>query len=716
MRIGDTITFGGRRWTVAGLGQGDGRDGHTLRCWLRDEIGLLAQFAAVEVLTAKDFRVEGGAGRLTAPQLGLLQTLTEQELANAQAWERDVLEVETGYPGRGVLGPVRSCFDPATTTLAQRTQAKSRQLQRLGLEASVATVRRMRVRYREGLMGLVPRRREASALGSADPVLVEAIREELKREEYRSRSRGWKTRLHRQVGWRLEDRHEDHLDEPEVKLPGQSAFNKLLNALEDKRLRGKNMAQRRWWAARPKPPFTPTVVLRPGEVVMIDSTPLDMLIVLDDGTRARSILTIALDVATRCVCGVAVRVEGTSAVDAIVLLAQAVTPLRMQPGWAEALRMQHSLIPYERLLSLDERFKDAAARPVIMPETIVVDQGKVFISQGFLAACEHLGISVQPVPPANGPAKGHVERTFGSLGSLFVQYFLGHVGSNVTERGTGVEEEARWTLPELNTLLQECLVHWHNRPHDGLRHPLMPEKALSPNEMWAALVAVTGHVPVPLGSDDFIELLPVRWNPITDHGIRFDYRTYDSPALNSCRNEDSGVAVQQGRWEVHHNPYDPTRIWVRLGEEGFVEVPWIHAGEVSLPFTRYIWQHIRRVTEPVAGREEHEKELARALDDLLRRVAGRDKAATGTEKRIVAKARATASLAAPEATLDVLSAPTLSFALAGATAADEDDETVPDEDDDLLPDDDEPAAPAAPHTPDSAFIRDDTTLENDLWL
>ncbi|MEV2235397.1 hypothetical protein AB0H69_43520 [Streptomyces phaeochromogenes] len=55
----------------------------------------------------------------------------------------------------------------------------------------------------------------------------------------------------------------------------------------------------------------------------------------------------------------------------------------------------------------------------MIPETIVVDRGKVFLSRAFTAACETLGVSVQPAPPYAPTAKGIVERTFGSINSLF---------------------------------------------------------------------------------------------------------------------------------------------------------------------------------------------------------------------------------------------------------------------------------------------------------
>jgi hypothetical protein len=47
----------------------------------------------------------------------------------------------------------------------------------------------------------------------------------------------------------------------------------------------------------------------------------------------------------------------------------------------------------------------------VVPETIVVDRGKVFVSGAFTAACETLGISVQPAPPFAPTAKGIVEHT-----------------------------------------------------------------------------------------------------------------------------------------------------------------------------------------------------------------------------------------------------------------------------------------------------------------
>lgn len=708
--IGSLVRHGGRKWRVAGI-EGNVTDGP--RVWLAEQgrAGSLAVFALGELMSDPAFTLLGGPPRLRVPQLGLLSTVSEEQRARAFAVERHVREVETGHPAPGCAGPVRCEYDPVSTTLAEREQAKADELAGLGWTAvSRATVRRWRLRYREnGVWGLVPKQRGSARLRGADPKVVAAMRVLLAVESLRSRSRGFKARMRRETLWKLDAEHGPGV----VKVPPQSTFNKLLNALEAEMGLQGTVGQRRARAARPAPPFRPTLALRPGELVMLDSTPLDVLVVLDDGVTGRLELTKALCVATRSVWAV-LRPAGTKLTDIAVLLAQMMTPMPMRPGWPASLSMAASVFPYERLVSVDERLKDAAARPVIVPETVVVDQGKVFISPSTKAACESLGINLQPVPPGNGPAKGHVERSFGTFNSQFFQYLPGHTGSNVSERGSKVAQERLWHEAELRELLDEFLVLWHHRPHGGLRHPFMHKRPLTPNEMWAALLPVAGYVPVPLGSDDYVELLPVRWQTITDAGIRFDYRTYDHPLLHSEEADAPGVRSAEGKWEVHHNPYDPARIWVRL-IKGFVEVPWIHATSVSLPFTHHVWEHICKVTERTESRAEHEEQLVLALDDLLRRAA-RKKKLTRAEQRAVAKSRASGAadmVPVPASEPNVLDTPTLSFGLAGVYEAPEgDDETVPDEDDDLLVAAEQYLAEAT----DGSSILNDTNQESDLWL
>ena len=90
--------------------------------------------------------------------------------------------------------------------------------------------------------------------------------------------------------------------------------------------------------------------------------------------------------------------------------------------------MSESALPFRRMLSIDERLEHAAARPVIIPQVIVVDHGKVFVSESFKASCAFLGISFQPARKATGTDKPHIERTPGSVATMFAQYVSGYTG------------------------------------------------------------------------------------------------------------------------------------------------------------------------------------------------------------------------------------------------------------------------------------------------
>ena len=165
-----------------------------------------------------------------------------------------------------------------------------------------------------------------------------------------------------------------------------------------------------------------------------------------------------LDVATRTIAAAVLRPEGTKAVDAAVLLARMLVPEQMRPGWDEALAMARSVLPFRRLVGIDQRLAGAAARPVIIPETIVVDHGKVFVSDTFVSACRMLGVSVQPARAYTPTDKAICERTFASVNTLFCQYVAGYTGSDVSRRGSDVADAACWTLPQLQEMLDEWVI------------------------------------------------------------------------------------------------------------------------------------------------------------------------------------------------------------------------------------------------------------------
>jgi putative transposase len=369
--------------------------------------------------------------------------------------------------------------------------------------------------------------------------------------------------------------------------------------------------------------FSEVTASRPGELVQIDSTPFDVMVLLDKGVPGRVELTGMVDLATRSVSAAVLR-PTTKSVDASLLLAKAMTPEAMRPGWAEALAMARSVLPHRRMLALDERLEHAAARPVIVPEMIVCDRGSVYISANFRTSCHVLGIDFQPAHQDTPTDKPHIERTLESVSTLFAQYVSGYLGRSTEYRGRKVEEEPLWSLMELQALLEEWIVaDWQNRPHDTLRDPSAPGRAFTPNERYAALVESSGYVPVALSADDYIELLPARWQAINAYGVKIDHRTYDDEALNSFPQAGVGVMARKNLWEVHHDPYDVTRIWVRNHRNpdgGWITLFWKHLRRVPTPFGELAWKHAKREVIESGGKLS-EVGIADAVRDLLDRAS-----------------------------------------------------------------------------------------------
>ncbi|WP_335756053.1 Mu transposase C-terminal domain-containing protein [Streptomyces alboflavus] len=124
---------------------------------------------------------------------------------------------------------------------------------------------------------------------------------------------------------------------------------------------------------------------------------------------------------------------------------------------------------------------------------------------------------------------------------------------------------------------------------------------------------------MPLSSHDYLELLPVRWQAITDRGIRINHRTYDHDLLTPYRGQRSDAAGRGGKWEIHYNPHDVRQVWVRLPDGGLTEIPWIHRDHVHQPFNDRTWQHVRALVVDRGDSDGYEADLADALDQLMRR-------------------------------------------------------------------------------------------------
>lgn len=451
LAVGDQVIYQGREHEVSAI----------TGTWVRLSCpgGPPAAVLLTHLVGAEDFAIVRSTHEAISARRRMLRTGLDDVPAGAAAaaleWERHLLEVITGLPPDAPAGAFSlPQYDPARTALTERDAAKAAELTLAGKPTSAITVQRMRARYRaEGVRGLVDRRhiKPVQQFGRADLRLVEAIAEAVDLET--NRSTGTRDRLRRQVEKVLLERHGT-----EVPLPSKATFNRLVAAVSKGRHTFGSATTRRSLANRPERPFTVTLATRPGQQVQIDTTRLDVLALFDDGQARRVELTAAIDVASRTLCAGVLRPEGTKAVDAALLLARMLVPEPMRPGWPEALRMSVSRLPHRRLADIDARLENAAAKPVIVPETIVCDRGRVYVSQTFERACESLGVSLQPAHPESGAEKGVIEATFDAINSLFCQYVAGYVGSNPTRRGKKVEAEACWSMAQLQDYFDEWVI------------------------------------------------------------------------------------------------------------------------------------------------------------------------------------------------------------------------------------------------------------------
>ena len=658
--VGDEIRLDGRAHTVVGL------DGTSVR--LVDTTGATSVMLTGHVLADPSLELLSTQPK-RLPALGLLDALPADARAEADWWEGQLAEVLTGLlPGSPPEALPRPEYDPDRHSLRQRELAKQRELAAAGHKVPISTLQRLRRRYElDGVSGLVDQRFVRAARGGAptgrvDLRIVAATRQAI--GEQTDRSTGTVDRLRRRVAQIL-------ATEPDPPpLPSERTFYRLVSQLSAGKHTFDSARTRRSLAKQPEGPFGVFTAARPGEWTQIDSTPLDVRVVLDDGLVDRVELTGLVDVATRTVAAAVLR-PTTKAVDAALLLARALTPEPMRPGWVDALRMSRSVLPHTSLIKIDQRLEHAAARPVIVPETIVCDHGKAYLSATFRSACRSLGVSLQPAHPDTPTDKPVIERTLGSVSTLFAQYVAGYVGSSVERRGRNAEQGAVWSMAELQALLDEWIVAvWQNRPHEGLRDPLTPDRALTPNERYAAAISHAGYIPVPLSPSDYIELLPTTWRTINSYGIKIRRRTYDAAAFSPYRRQHSGVLDKSGRWQVHYDPYDISRVWVRNHHsddpaERFIQAAWTHLRSAPVPFGEATWTQARVLLAARGDDPVTEAEIAAAaahlLDTAERGPDTPDKARTAKTngphqskrtRRVAGRERATATASWPRPVTD----------------------------------------------------------------
>ncbi|MEV7217651.1 transposase [Kitasatospora cineracea] len=614
--VEDWVEFEDERHQVTAV------DGNRIR--LRAITGHRITIMLSELLTDSSFRAgavpparTGGDDDLGLDRGGILATLPADVRDDALEREAHLLELTTGYSSGDPLNPQpgepRPEYHP-DLSMTDRVRSKAAEI---GLKE-----RRVRELLDEwgsmGLWALVDRRkaRIRNPLKNLDARVIQAIREQARAEALDSSS-AVTTRFRR----RTQNRLDTDYGTGEVPLPKDDTFRRAVRLLLD-HSPSDPAYQRAAATNQPDRPYGNVIAHRPGQVVMLDTTPLDVLAWdAPTGAMHRAELTVALDVATRSILAWRLTPAGTKAIDIGLLLADVMTPEPMRPAWDDALRYSMLRLPYERILTIDERLAEAAARPVVYPETLLFDHGKPYKSDVVRRFCRANKIDIQDARKLKPTDKPQVERLFGTIREQFSMHVAGYTSFNTAHRGRTAEEQARWSIDEIAEFFAEYVVAVYQRQsHRGLHLYGFPDLTVSPNEAYAMALGAAGYVDCPRDPNLYYELLPVAGpgRVIHPYGVELNHLVYNADILYQFRKAKS--PYPNGLWPIRYDPRNLLHAYFHNPRDNRWYTPrWTHALSDLQPFTDLTLREAKRLLIDRGKNPADQAQVAEALRQLQNR-------------------------------------------------------------------------------------------------
>lgn len=401
---------------------------------------------------------------------------------------------------------------------------------------------------------------------------------------------------------------------PDGAVPSRAVAYKRLRELDKGRYTFGAAKQRRSVAERPQGVMGRLRADRPGQYVVLDTTRLDVFAMEPLTNRwVNTELTVAMDLYSRCILGLALRPISTKSHDVAAVLYQVVTP----QTWGPVSEIGEGRGPYagvpESILT-----QDTGA----LPDTIVVDHGKVYLSHHTRSVCQRLGINIQPAIPHKPTDKPTIERFFRTLRQQLLEHLPAYKGPDIYSRGKNVEREAFYFVSDLEAIIREWVGIYHHSPHQGLCDPILPNVELSPTEMFARGISAAGLLRLPSSDDLRMEFLDVAWRTIQHYGVEVDGRRYDGSGLNLYRMTKSAHGgAHAGKWPIMVDRDDVRAVYFQ--------------DPATLTWHSLAWEHASGLESPLSAEAaDYTRELSRhtdrhvdasvALDDLLHRYSKKE--------------------------------------------------------------------------------------------
>jgi len=290
---------------------------------------------------------------------------------------------------------------------------------------------------------------------------------------------------------------------------------------------------------------------RPLERVEFDHTPID-LIVVDDKTReeiGRPWLTYLIDCCSGSILGFYISFEHPSYISVMQALKHAIAP-------KDYVKEKYPNIKNEWLV-------------YGLPEKLVVDNGKEFLSKDLDDACKQLNIELFQCPVKSPWYKGTVERSFRTFQQGLIHQLPGTTFSNTQGRKKREYQSEKKAVISFSALIE--IVHrwiidvYSEEFNSGVKG--------IPKNIWKQGIEFYGRPHIPASRFDWTyALMKIDERTIGNEGIRFNHLKYQSHELQQLRSELEKKDISRVKFK--YDPEDLSRIFVYDdASKSFIEVP-----------------------------------------------------------------------------------------------------------------------------------------------
>lgn len=484
----------------------------------------------------------------------------EKARQEARARAAHVREVLTGYRSgcaeTAQPGEPRARYKPSLP-MTDRIAAKAKEI-----HAGFRSVERWIAIYRrDGECGLISGKATQPQRGGETFALFEQAALDVM-IELTDKSRPTKQFIVAHATARLNNEHGENT----VPVPSAATAYRILEQLEKRHPTFKlSTSRNRDIAARLLKSYGKLSPQRPGEYLLMDTTRLDVFAMDPQTLRWVAVeLTVGMDWYSRCITGLRLTPQSTKALDAAAVLYQCFRPMPAGQDWPlEAIWPAHG-VPRSVLVEMEalDSASVGAATPAIVPETIVVDHGKIYVGEHLTSVCRQMGISIQPARLRRGQDKGPVERFFRTLRQGFLQELPGYKGPDLYSRGVAPEQEAFFFIDELEALLREWVATvYHRRPHSGTADAGLWSMKLTPAQMFEHGVHRAGYLEAPRTPNLAYHFLGVEWRTIQHSGVEIGKRRYRGEVLVDYIGEKSPYPHRGGLWPFYVNSDDIRQVY-----------------------------------------------------------------------------------------------------------------------------------------------------------